>query len=135
MSTTITSQPFNDQRPGTSGLRKRVRVFQQKHYLENFVQAMFDSVGDTQEQTLVIGGDGRFYNQTAIQTIVKMAAVNGFKRLIIGQHGLLSTPAASCVIRKYQAFGGVILSASHNPAGQEGDFGIKFNIRNGGPAP
>jgi phosphoglucomutase len=135
MSTTITSQPFNDQRPGTSGLRKRVRVFQQKHYLENFLQAMFDSVGDTQEQTLVIGGDGRFYNQTAIQTIVKMAAVNGFKRLIIGQHGLLSTPAASCVIRKYQAFGGVILSASHNPAGQEGDFGIKFNIRNGGPAP
>jgi phosphoglucomutase len=131
----ITTQPFNDQRPGTSGLRKRVRVFQQKHYLENFVQAMFDAIGDTQNQTLVIGGDGRFYNETAIQTIVKMAVVNGFKRLIIGQNGLLSTPAASCVIRKYQAFGGVILSASHNPAGQDGDFGIKFNIRNGGPAP
>lgn len=135
MSTTIHSQPFTDQRPGTSGLRKRVRVFQQKHYLENFVQAMFDAIGDTENQTLVIGGDGRFYNETAIQTIVKMAIVNGFKRLIIGQHGLLSTPAASCVIRKYNAFGGVILSASHNPAGQEGDFGIKFNIRNGGPAP
>nr|WP_264177889.1 alpha-D-glucose phosphate-specific phosphoglucomutase [Methylophaga pinxianii] len=135
MSTTIHSQPFIDQRPGTSGLRKRVRVFQQKHYLENFVQAMFDAIGDTENQTLVIGGDGRFYNETAIQTIVKMAIVNGFKRLIIGQHGLLSTPAASCVIRKYNAFGGVILSASHNPAGQEGDFGIKFNIRNGGPAP
>jgi len=131
----ISSQPFNDQRPGTSGLRKRVRAFQQKHYLENFVQSMFDAVGDTHDQTLVLGGDGRFYNETAIQTIVKMAVVNGFKRLIIGQHGLLSTPAASCVIRKYQAFGGVILSASHNPAGQDGDFGIKFNIRNGGPAP
>ena len=132
---TIASQPFTDQRPGTSGLRKRVRVFQQPHYLENFVQAMFDAIGNTENATLVIGGDGRFYNETAIQTIVKMAAVNGFSRLIIGQHGLLSTPAASCVIRKYQAFGGIILSASHNPAGEDGDFGIKFNIRNGGPAP
>lgn len=133
--TNIISQPFNDQRPGTSGLRKRVRFFQQKHYLENFVQAMFDAIGDTQNQTLVIGGDGRFYNKTAIQTIVKMAVVKGFTRLIIGQDGLLSTPAASCIIRKYRAFGGVILSASHNPAGPNGDFGIKFNICNGGPAP
>lgn len=131
----VTSQPFDDQRPGTSGLRKRVQRFQQPHYLENFVQATFDALGDTTAQTLVIGGDGRFYNKTAIQTIVKMAAANGFQRLIIGQHGLLSTPAASCIIRKYRAFGGIILSASHNPAGENGDFGIKFNVSNGGPAP
>jgi phosphoglucomutase len=132
---TITTTAFNDQKPGTSGLRKKVTVFQQPHYLENFVQSTFDSLKDIQGKTLVVGGDGRFYNEQAIQTILKMAAANGFKRAIVGQNGLLSTPAASCVIRKYKAFGGIILSASHNPAGPNGDFGIKYNVSNGGPAP
>jgi len=131
----ITTTAFDDQKPGTSGLRKKVTVFQQPHYLENFVQSTFDSLDDIQGKTLVVGGDGRFYNEQAIQTILKMAAANGFKRAIVGQNGLLSTPAASCVIRKYKAFGGIILSASHNPAGPSGDFGIKYNVSNGGPAP
>jgi phosphoglucomutase len=131
----VTTRPFQDQKPGTSGLRKRVKVFQQPHYLENFVQSTFDAIGDCEGQTLVVGGDGRYHNKAAIQTILKMAAANGFKHVWVGQHGLLSTPAASCVIRKYQAFGGIILSASHNPAGVDGDFGIKFNMTNGGPAP
>lgn len=133
--TDVASTPFNDQRPGTSGLRKKVRQFQTPHYLQNFVQAMLEAVGDVKGKTLVVGGDGRFYNETAIQIIVKMAAAFGVGKLIIGQHGLLSTPAASCVIRKTQSFGGIILSASHNPAGPDGDFGIKFNVANGGPAP
>lgn len=132
---TITTTPFNDQRPGTSGLRKKVTVFQQQHYLENFVQSTFDALDEVAGKTLVVGGDGRFYNEHAVQVILKMAAANGFTRAIVGQNGLLSTPAASCVIRKYQAFGGIILSASHNPAGPNGDFGIKYNISNGGPAP
>jgi phosphoglucomutase len=131
----IITTAFNDQKPGTSGLRKKVTVFQQAHYLENFVQSTFDSLNDIQGKTLVVGGDGRFYNEQAIQIILKMAAANGFKRAIVGQNGLLSTPAASCIIRKYQAFGGIILSASHNPAGPNGDFGIKYNVSNGGPAP
>lgn len=131
----ITTTAFNDQKPGTSGLRKKVTVFQQPHYLENFVQSTFDSLRDIQGKTLVVGGDGRFYNKQAIQTILKMAAANGFRRAIVGQNGLLSTPAASCIIRKYKAFGGIILSASHNPAGPDGDFGIKYNVSNGGPAP
>lgn len=131
----IASTPFSGQRPGTSGLRKKVHQFQTPHYLENFVQAMLEVVGDVQGKTLVVGGDGRFYNETAIQIIVKMAAAFGVGKLIIGQHGLLSTPAASCVIRKTQSYGGIILSASHNPAGPDGDFGIKFNVANGGPAP
>lgn len=131
----IASTPFSDQRPGTSGLRKKVHQFQTPHYLQNFVQAMLEVVGDVQGKTLVVGGDGRFYNETAIQIIVKMAAAFGVGKLIIGQHGLLSTPAASCVIRKTQSYGGIILSASHNPAGPDGDFGIKFNVANGGPAP
>lgn len=131
---TIKTTPFNDQKPGTSGLRKQVSVFQQSHYLENFVQSTFAAIGNCQDQTLVIGGDGRYYNQTAIQIILKMAAANGFKHAWVGQNGILSTPAASCMIRKYQAFGGIILSASHNPAGINGDFGIKFNMSNGGPA-
>ena len=131
----VPTSPFDDQKPGTSGLRKKVTVFQQKNYLENFVQSTFNSIGDIQGKTLVIGGDGRFYNETAIQTILKMAAANGFGKVIVGQNGLLSTPAASCVIRKHQAYGGIILSASHNPAGINGDFGIKYNISNGGPAP
>jgi len=131
----IATQPFEGQRPGTSGLRKKVTVFQQAHYLENFVQSTFDALDNIAGKTLVIGGDGRFYNEQAIQIILKMAAANGFSSAIVGQHGLLSTPAASCLIRKYKAFGGLILSASHNPAGPTEDFGIKYNIGNGGPAP
>ncbi len=132
---TVATQPFTDQKPGTSGLRKRVTVFQKLHYLENFVQSIFDSLEGYQGQTLVVGGDGRYYNRQATQTILKMAAANGFGRVLVGQGGILSTPAASCVIRKNQAFGGIILSASHNQGGPEGDFGIKYNISNGGPAP
>ncbi len=129
------SQPFNDQRPGTSGLRKKVRDFQVPHYLENFLQAIFDSQPVLRGGTLVVGGDGRYYNRDAIQIIIRMAAANGISTLIVGLGGLLSTPAASCIIRKYQANGGIILSASHNPGGPEGDFGIKYNTANGGPAP
>ncbi len=132
---TVSTQPFNDQKPGTSGLRKRVPVFQQRNYLENFVQSIFDSLDGYEGQTLVVGGDGRYYNRTAIQVILKMAAANGFGKVLVGQGGILSTPAASCVIRKYNAFGGIILSASHNPGGPDADFGIKYNIGNGGPAP
>jgi len=132
---TITTQPYNDQNPGTSGLRKKVKVFQQPGYLENFVQSIFDSLHDFTGKTLVLGGDGRYFNRPAIQVIIKMAAANGFGELIIGQGGLLSTPAASHIIRKYNAFGGLILSASHNPGGPDEDFGIKYNVSNGGPAP
>ena len=132
---TVATQPFSDQKPGTSGLRKLVTVFQQPHYLENFVQAIFDSIGDLQGATLVVGGDGRFYNRQAIQIILRMAAANGVGRIKVGQGGILSTPATSCVIRKYNAYGGIVLSASHNPGGPDGDFGIKYNIGNGGPAP
>ncbi|MDX8389126.1 MAG: alpha-D-glucose phosphate-specific phosphoglucomutase [Mariprofundaceae bacterium] len=138
-SVSTSTTAFDDQKPGTSGLRKKVRQFQQPHYLENFVQSVFDAVsaitGDFSGETLVVGGDGRFYNRDAIQTILKMAAANGFGRVLVGQGGVLSTPAASCVIRKYGAYGGLILSASHNPAGPDEDFGIKYNIGNGGPAP
>jgi len=129
------TQPYSDQRPGTSGLRKKVSVFQQANYLENFVQSIFDSLEGLQGQTLVLGGDGRFFNREAVQVILRMAAANGVGRVLVGRAGLLSTPAASCVIRKQRAFGGIILSASHNPAGPDGDFGIKYNIGNGGPAP
>lgn len=132
---TITTQSYNDQNPGTSGLRKKVKVFQQPGYLENFVQSIFDSLEDFTGKTLVLGGDGRYFNRVAIQIIIKIAAANGFGELIIGQGGLLSTPAASHVIRKYNAFGGLILSASHNPGGPDEDFGIKYNVSNGGPAP
>jgi phosphoglucomutase len=134
-SKTIQTTPFDDQKPGTSGLRKKVPVFQQPHYLENFVQSIFHVADNTVGQTLVLGGDGRFYNRQAIQIIVKMAVANGIKKVIIGQHGLLSTPAASALIRTHKAAGGIILSASHNPGGPNADFGIKFNISNGGPAP
>lgn len=132
---TITTRPFDDQNPGTSGLRKKVTVFQQDHYLENFVQAIFDSLENSFGKTLVLGGDGRYFNREAIQIIIKMAAAHGFGELIIGQGGLLSTPAASNIIRKYEAFGGLVLSASHNPGGPDEDFGIKYNVSNGGPAP
>jgi phosphoglucomutase len=132
---TVPTRPFEGQRPGTSGLRKKVAVFQAPNYLESFVQAIFDSLQGFAGKTLVLGGDGRFYNDRAIQIIARMAAANGFGRIMVGQRGLLSTPAASCVIRKHEAFGGIILSASHNPGGPDGDFGIKYNIHNGGPAP
>ena len=132
---TVSTQPFTDQKPGTSGLRKKVKVFQEPNYLENFVQSIFDSLEGYQGQTLVLGGDGRFYNREAIQIILKMAAANGFGRVLVGENGILSTPAVSCIIRKYKAFGGIILSASHNPAGPDEDFGIKYNTDNGGPAP
>ena len=132
---TYNTTPYDDQKPGTSGLRKKVRVFQQRNYLENFVQSIFNSLEDFQGKTLVLGGDGRYFNREAIQTIIKMAAANGFAELIIGQGGLLSTPAASNLIRQYQAFGGIVLSASHNPGGPDEDFGIKYNVSNGGPAP
>lgn len=131
----VATTPFSDQKPGTSGLRKTVPVFQQPHYLENFVQSIYNAFDSCAGKTLVVGGDGRFYNRTAIQVILKMAAANGFSRVKVGQRGILSTPAASCVIRKYQTDGGIILSASHNPGGPEGDFGVKFNTANGGPAP
>ncbi len=136
---TVATTPFQDQKPGTSGLRKKVAVFRSANYLENFVQAVFDSIFDNAAapagSTLVLGGDGRYYNREAIQVILRMAAANGFAKVMVGQGGILSTPAASCVIRKYKTFGGLILSASHNPGGPEGDFGIKYNTANGGPAP
>ncbi len=133
---TIQTTPIAGQRPGTSGLRKKVGVFQQAHYLENFVQGVFDTLGDNLAgKTLVLGGDGRYHNRTAVQTILKMAAANGVARVLVGQGGILSTPAVSCVIRKHAALGGIILSASHNPGGPDGDFGIKYNTANGGPAP
>ncbi len=130
----VSTQAFEDQKPGTSGLRKKVVAFQRPGYLENFVQAIFNTIAPCSGKTLVIGGDGRFYNLEAIQVIIRMAAANGFSRLLVGQGGILSTPAASCVIRKQGACGGIILSASHNPGGPDGDFGIKFNGENGGPA-
>ncbi|MBE9171029.1 alpha-D-glucose phosphate-specific phosphoglucomutase [Pleurocapsales cyanobacterium LEGE 06147] len=132
---TVSTTPFNDQKPGTSGLRKSVKVFQKPNYLENFVQSIFDTLDGCEGQTLVLGGDGRYYNRQAIQIILKMAAANRIGRILVGRGGILSTPAASCIIRQYKAFGGIILSASHNPGGPEGDFGIKYNITNGGPAP
>ncbi|TAN85586.1 MAG: alpha-D-glucose phosphate-specific phosphoglucomutase [Gallionella sp.] len=132
---TVATTPFTDQKPGTSGLRKRVPAFRQAHYLENFVQSIFDTIAAPPGSTLVLGGDGRYYNREAIQIILKMAAANGFGRVLAGKGGILSTPAASCVIRKYRTYGGIILSASHNPGGPDGDFGIKYNTANGGPAP
>jgi len=131
---TVATTPFPDQKPGTSGLRKRVPVFQQARYLENFVQSIFDTISIPHGATLVLGGDGRYYNREAIQVILKMAAANGFARVLVGRDGILSTPAASCLIRKYRTHGGIILSASHNPGGPDGDFGIKYNGNNGGPA-
>lgn len=136
---TISTTPFDDQKPGTSGLRKKVKVFQQANYLENFVQSIFDTLLSEAPlpagATLAVGGDGRYHNREAIQTIIQMAAANGFSKVLVGQGGILSTPACSNVIRQYQTFGGVVLSASHNEGGVNGDFGIKYNVGNGGPAP
>jgi phosphoglucomutase len=135
---TIATAPIAGMKPGTSGLRKKVSEFAAPHYLQNFVQSVFDAVRPAEGyagQTLVLGGDGRFHNREAVQTVLRMAAANGFARVLVGQGAILSTPAASCVIRRHGAFGGLILSASHNPGGPDGDFGIKFNAANGGPAP
>jgi phosphoglucomutase len=137
---TIPTTPFEGQRPGTSGLRKKTRVFMQPRYIENFVQSVFDAVrsssmADFAKEILVVGGDGRYYNRTAIQMIVRGAAANGFGQVLVGRGGILSTPAMSAVIRRRAALGGLVLSASHNPGGENADFGIKYNVRNGGPAP
>ena len=132
---TLPTRPLPGQRPGTSGLRQKVKVFQQPGYLENFVQSVFDCVPELRSGTLVLGGDGRYHNDVAIQAIVRLAAANGVAQVIVGRDGLLSTPAASELIRSRGAAGGLILSASHNPGGPEGDFGIKYNIASGGPAP
>ncbi|PBB19552.1 alpha-D-glucose phosphate-specific phosphoglucomutase [Mesorhizobium sp. WSM4313] len=132
---TVPTKPYTDQKPGTSGLRKKVPVFQQEHYAENFIQSIFDALDGFRGKTLVIGGDGRFYNREVIQKAIAIAAGNGFGKVMVGQGGILSTPAASNIIRKYKTFGGIILSASHNPGGPHEDFGIKYNAGNGGPAP
>jgi phosphoglucomutase len=132
---TVATKPFPDQRPGTSGLRKQVAVFQGVGYLENFIQSIFDSLKGFQGRTLVLGGDGRYFNREAIQVVIKIAAANGFGRIVVGRGGILSTPAVSALIRALKAYGGIILSASHNPGGPKGDFGVKYNIGAGGPAP
>jgi len=132
---TVATKPYQDQKPGTSGLRKKVPVFQQENYVQNFIQSVFDSLDGFEGTTLVIGGDGRYFNREVIQIALRMAAANGFGKVMVGQGGILSTPAASHIIRKYGAFGGLVLSASHNPGGPHEDFGIKYNAGNGGPAP
>ncbi len=132
---TVATTPYDDQKPGTSGLRKKVPQFQRTNYVENFIQSIFDSLDGFEGETLVIGGDGRYFNREVIQIALKMAAAAGFGKAMVGRGGILSTPAASNVIRKYGAFGGIILSASHNPGGPTEDFGIKYNASNGGPAP
>ena len=131
----VATKPYPDQKPGTSGLRKKVPVFQQQNYVENFVQSIFDLLEGFQGKTLVIGGDGRYYNREAIQKAIRIAAANGFGRIVVGRGGLMSTPAVSALIRALGAYGGIILSASHNPGGPQGDFGIKYNVGAGGPAP
>jgi phosphoglucomutase len=130
----VETKPFDGQKPGTSGLRKKVPVFQALHYTENFIQSIFNALDGYHGKTLVVGGDGRYHNREVTQTVIQMAAANGFGRVITGKGGLLSTPAASHIIRKNKAFGGIVLSASHNPGGPDGDFGIKYNAGNGGPA-
>lgn len=130
----IKTKPYLDQKPGTSGLRKKVSVYKQDHYLENYIQSIFDSLKGFEGKTLVVGGDGRYFNQEAIQVVIKMAIANQFGTIMVGQNGILSTPAVSYLIRKYESFGGIILTASHNPGGPDGDFGVKFNTSNGGAA-
>ncbi|RYH04569.1 alpha-D-glucose phosphate-specific phosphoglucomutase [Salipiger sp. IMCC34102] len=133
--TTVKTHPIEGQKPGTSGLRKKTRVFMQTHYLENFVQSIFDGIGGAAGKTFVLGGDGRYFNERAAQVILRMAAANGAARMIVGRDALLSTPAASHLIRLNKTDGGIIMSASHNPGGEDEDFGVKFNMPNGGPAP
>ncbi len=132
--TRIQTKPIDGQKPGTSGLRKKTTVFMQPHYLENFVQSIWTGIGGVKGKTLVLGGDGRYFNDRAAQVVLRMAAASGATKVIVGQNALLSTPAASNLIRKRKADGGIILSASHNPGGPNGDFGIKYNAANGGPA-
>jgi len=129
---TVATKPYLDQKPGTSGLRKKTAEFQQPNYVENYVQSIFDSLDGFAGKTLVIGGDGRYFNREAIQKAIRIALANGFGRIVVGRGGLLSTPAASALIRSLKAYGGIILSASHNPGGPDGDFGIKYNAGNGG---
>ncbi len=131
----VRTRAIEGQKPGTSGLRKKTKVFMSEGYLENFVQSVFDATGGAEGRTYVLGGDGRYFNDQAVQVILKMAAANGAARVIVGRNGLLSTPAASHLIRLNRTDGGLILSASHNPGGPDEDFGIKFNTANGGPAP
>lgn len=133
--TVVATRPIAGQKPGTSGLRKKTRIFMEPGYLENYVQAIVEGVGGVKDREIVVGGDGRFFNDTAIAVILRMLAANGAKRAIVGRAGILSTPAASNLIRKREAFGGFVLSASHNPGGPDEDFGLKFNVSNGGPAP
>ncbi|KAJ8714863.1 hypothetical protein PYW08_004844 [Mythimna loreyi] len=133
---TVDTNPFEGQKPGTSGLRKKVKVFIQENYTENFVQSILDAVKDSLPgSTLVVGGDGRYLVKEVVDKIIKISAANGVARLLVGQNGILSTPAVSCIIRKYKALGGIVLTASHNPGGIDNDFGIKYNCSNGGPAP
>ncbi|ATP12799.1 alpha-D-glucose phosphate-specific phosphoglucomutase [Bartonella henselae] len=132
---TVLTKAFDDQKLGTSGLRKKVSVFQQPHYVENFIQSLFNSIGSVEGKLFILGGDGRYFNRNLLQIVLKMAAAHGVACVKVGKEGLLSTPAVSHLIRKYHAYGGIILSASHNPGGREGDCGIKYNIANGGPAP
>ncbi len=134
MTETVTTTPIEGQKPGTSGLRKKTRTFQGPHFLENYVQSIIDGIGGVQGKSLIVGGDGRYFNDRAIQVILRMLAANGAARAVVGQGGILSTPAASHLIRKREADGGLILSASHNPGGADGDFGLKYNGPNGGPA-
>nr|XP_027216302.1 phosphoglucomutase-1-like [Penaeus vannamei]XP_027216305.1 phosphoglucomutase-1-like [Penaeus vannamei] len=135
-SVTKSTKPFDGQKPGTSGLRKAVKVFQQPNYTENFVQCILSAMeGALPGCTLVVGGDGRYFGKQAVDIIVKMCAANGVRKCLVGQNGILSTPCVSCIIRKYKTAGGIVLTASHNPGGPDADFGIKFNISNGGPAP
>ena len=131
----VSTNPIEGQKPGTSGLRKKTRVFMEPDYLENFIQSIFNAIGGAEGKTFVVGGDGRYFNKPAIQTILKMAVANGVAKIIVGRNGLLSTPAASHLIRLNKTDGGLILSASHNPGGVDEDFGLKFNTPNGGPAP
>ncbi|MDR3614431.1 MAG: alpha-D-glucose phosphate-specific phosphoglucomutase [Candidatus Obscuribacterales bacterium] len=132
---TVQTQPFADQKMGTSGLRKAVKLIKQPHYLENLFQSIFDVRKDNVGKSLVLAGDGRYWNLETIQIFLKMAAANGIAHVKVGQNGILSTPAASCVIRKYKTDGGILLTASHNPGGENADFGVKYNIASGGPAP
>ncbi|MBE3640052.1 alpha-D-glucose phosphate-specific phosphoglucomutase [Mangrovicoccus algicola] len=133
--TTVTTAPIEGQKPGTSGLRKKTRTFMEPHFLENFVQSIWNGIGGVEGRTLVLGGDGRYFNERAAQVILRMAAASGAAKVIVGQNAILSTPAASNMIRKRGAFGGIIMSASHNPGGIDEDFGVKYNTANGGPAP